>query len=258
MKNPSNGIIVLRQLKLSNKTIKRGISMAHKYQEISKILEDQIISGDFDQKLPTEDELIQTYEVSRNTIRKAIEILVKKGYIIPIQGSGLFIRDVASNGVNLENFRGLTSDYPNHEIGTKLLIFTTINAPEDIAHAMKCPVGTELYHVVRLRTIDSVPWVIEYSYFNKTLIPYLNREIIEHSIYHYIRKTIKNQLGYVDRMIEAGRLGAHDAHLLGLEEGDPSLISINKAMFKTGEIFDYSINIHNFKHARFLKLSNFL
>lgn len=232
--------------------------MSHKYQKISSTIESQIENGYYDQKLPTEDELIQTFGVSRNTIRKAIDILVKKGYIIPIQGSGMFIRDVASNGVNLENFRGLTSDYPNHKIGTELLIFTTINAPSEIAKAMKCEVGTELYHVVRLRKIDDIPWVIEYSYFNKTLIPYLNREIIEHSIYHYIRTTIKNQLGYVDRIIEAGKLGAHDASLLGLQEGDPSLVSINKAMFKTGEIFDYSINIHNYKHARFLKLSNFL
>ena len=232
--------------------------MAHKYQKISETIENQIAQGLYDQKLPTEDELIQSFGVSRNTIRKAIEILVKKGYIIPIQGSGMFIRDVSSNGVNLENFRGLTVDYPNHEIGTELLIFTTLNAPVEIAKAMQCEVGTELYHVVRLRRIDNTPWVIEYSYFNKTLIPYLNREIIEHSIYHYIRTTIKHQLGYVDRIIEAGKLGAHDASLLGLNEGDPSLISINKAMFKTGEIFDYSINIHNYKHARFLKLSNFL
>lgn len=232
--------------------------MAHKYQEISLTLENKIIDGLYDQKLPTEDELIQEYNVSRNTIRKAIDILVKKGYIIPIQGSGMFVRDTANTGVNLENFQGLTSDFPHHDIGTKLLTFTTVQAPEDIAHAMKCPVGTELFYIVRLRTIDSIPWVIEYSYFNKTLIPYLNREIVEHSIYHYIRTTIKNQLGYVDRILEAGKLSAHDASILELNEGDPSLISINKAMFKTGEIFDYSINIHNYKHARFIKLSNFL
>lgn len=232
--------------------------MLHKYQTISATIEQNIIDNVYDQKLPTEDELIQVFGVSRNTIRKAIDVLVKKGFVIPVQGSGMFIRDIRETGLNLENFRGLTQDFPNRDIKTEILIFTSIKAPKEIADNMKCAVGTELFHVVRLRHIDNIPWVIEYSYFNKTFIPYLNHEIISHSIYNFIKKTVKQQLGYVDRILEAGKLSAHDASLLKLHEGDPALISINKAMFRTGEIFDYSINIHNYQHARFMKLSNFL
>ncbi|NMB18685.1 MAG: GntR family transcriptional regulator, partial [Erysipelothrix sp.] len=62
--------------------------MKHKYQIVSASIEHKINTDLYKDKLPTEDELIVEYGVSRNTIRKAIQILVQKGIIIPIQGSG--------------------------------------------------------------------------------------------------------------------------------------------------------------------------
>lgn len=234
--------------------------MQHKYQAISQIIENNITNNHYSgPKLPTEEELIKEFSVSRNTLRKAIDVLVRKGYIMPVQGSGMFIRDISHTGaINLENFRGLTEDYKNHSIKTQVIEFKTIEATEELAEIMQCDVGTSLYFVNRLRVIDDIPWVIEYSYFNKRLIPYLNQEILEGSIYEYIRTALQKPIGYVDRILEARALNAVDAKLLGLQEGNPSLISTNKAMFKTGEIFDYSIDIHNYQHTRFLKLSNFM
>jgi len=52
--------------------------MAIKYKEIADRLEKEIQRGKFDQtkKLPTEEEMIKEFEVSRNTIRKAVTQLV--------------------------------------------------------------------------------------------------------------------------------------------------------------------------------------
>ncbi|MEG0328234.1 MAG: GntR family transcriptional regulator [Erysipelothrix sp.] len=235
--------------------------MTHKYKTISQELEEKILTGYYHagSKLPTEEELIHEYNVSRNTIRKAIDNLVKKGHIMPVQGSGLFIRDVSyKNAINLENFKGLTADHQGNTVTTELLEFKEIQANKEIAEIMKCKEGQDLYYVNRLRIIDGKQWVVEYSYFNKEYIPYLNREIILDSIYQYIQTGLKKQIGYVDRVIEAAPLNEQDAKLLGLEVGDPALISTNKSMFKTGEIFDYSIDVHHYKYTRFLKLSNLL
>lgn len=233
--------------------------MIHKYISVSQDLEDRIEKGDFrsEGKLPTEGELSAHYEVSRNTIRKAINNLARKGYITTVQGSGMFLRDVTSDkAINLENFRGLSVDYPHSVIETKVLEFEEINASEPIAKIMKCPIGTPLYYISRLRIIDGQEWVIEYSYFNRTYVPHLDLDIINSSIYGYIRDVLNKQLGYVDRIIEAAPLSPRDAKLLGLKEGEPCLVSTNKAMFRSGEIFDYSIDIHHYKFIRFLKLSN--
>ncbi|HOB34617.1 MAG: GntR family transcriptional regulator [Firmicutes bacterium] len=235
--------------------------MSTKYKVISESIENDIKSGKYREtgKLPTEDELIRQYRVSRNTIRKAVDILVKRGIIMPIQGSGMFLRKAPTDGcVNLEVFHGLTAGFSDRKVEAQVVDFKLLEADAQLAEVMECAVGTPVYHVQRLRLVDGKRFVVEYSYFNKDVIPYLSVEIARGSIYRYITEDLKKQIGYVDRVIEAGRLSKHDAELLGLEEGDPALISINRAMLKSGVIFDYSIDIHNYKHTKFLKLSNFV
>lgn len=230
-----------------------------KYKAIAEMIENDILNNVYQDvdKLPTEEELIETFKVSRNTIRKAIEILAKKGLVFSIQGSGLFIRRSSSEGcVNLENFYGLTKAF-NGNVVSKVVEFNVIHANEWLASKMKCKVGVEIYYVERVRYLDKKPYVYEYSYFNKEIIPYLSKDIIQNSIYRYITQDLKLQIGYVDRVIFADKLTSKQAISLDLNEGDPALVSQNVAMLKNGMVFDYSIDVHHYKETKFLKLSNF-
>lgn len=230
-----------------------------KYKTVAESIEKDIQNGvyhDVD-KLPTEDELIETFNVSRNTIRKAIEILTKKGLVFSIQGSGLFVRRSSCEGcVNLENFYGLTTAF-NGNVVSKIVEFSLINASEWLASKMKCKIGAEIYYVERIRYLDKKPYVYEYSYFNKEVVHYLSQDIIQSSIYKYITQDLKLQIGYVDRIIFADKLTSKQAIGLDLNEGDPALVSHNIAMLKNGIVFDYSIDVHHYKETKFLKLSNF-
>ncbi len=235
--------------------------MAVKYKIICDDIEKDIMGEAFkkNNKLPTEDELIEKYQVSRNTIRKAIDLLTRRGLVIPIQGSGVFLRNVSTNGcINLENFNGLTEGFGTDKVSTKVITLKLIEADKKLAQTMQCEVGTPIYFLERLRSVDGVPYVVEYSYYNKNVIPYLSEEIVSKSIYRYIREDLKKQIGFVDRVITADILGDHDARELGLTPGEPALISTNRAFLKSGVIFDYSIDIHNYKETKFLKLSNYL
>ena len=235
--------------------------MEVKYKIICDDMAQNIRNGLYlgSKKLPTEEELIEKYQVSRNTIRKAIDLLTRKGLVIPIQGSGVFIRNVSCNGaINLEDFNGLTEGFGPEQVTTKVISFKLIDADEKLATTMQCEIGTPIYYIERLRSVSGKPYVIEYSYYNKDYIPYLSEEIVSGSIYKYIREELKKQIGFVDREITAGILNEHDARELGLTPGEPSLISTNRAFLKNGVIFDYSIDIHNYKETRFLKLSNYM
>ena len=61
-----------------------------KYEVIFKALEKQIINNQYKvgNYLPTEKELTDSYQVSRDTIRKALQLLTEAGYIRKIHGSG--------------------------------------------------------------------------------------------------------------------------------------------------------------------------
>lgn len=64
--------------------------MAAKYQMIAKELEVMLLSGRSGGKLPTEVELCQQFECSRQTVRSALGVLQEKGLIVRRQGSGSY------------------------------------------------------------------------------------------------------------------------------------------------------------------------
>ena len=61
-----------------------------KYAEIYKDLKRKIETGEyeFQELLPSENTLVQEYDCSRNTIRRAIGDLVADGYVQTMQGKG--------------------------------------------------------------------------------------------------------------------------------------------------------------------------
>ncbi|MBM7650408.1 GntR family transcriptional regulator of bglA [Bacillus ectoiniformans] len=233
--------------------------MVPKYQQVAAQIESDIIDHVYQEtnKLLTEDEYAKKYQVSRNTVRKAIEILVNKGYVYQVQGSGVFIRTHHNKGyVNLEKLQGVTNDFSDRRVENKLLEFKQLTADENLAENMGCKVGTPIYFVKRLRYVDGNPFSIETSYFNKELVIYLDENIVKKSIYNYLRNDQKLAIGFADRIISADFLSKEQAELLGLKENDPALVVDNTVCLTNGAIFDYSQSVHHFQHVKLLKVSN--
>lgn len=234
--------------------------MQAKYKDVAMMIEDNIINGKYDitGKLPTVDELIKEFEVSRNTIRTALELLVNNGYIYQVQGSGIFVRQTCKEGyINISNMRGLTKDLEDKKIETKILKFDVTKADEEMAEKMKCKVGTELYYVKRLRIVDGTAFSVEDSFFNKEIITYLNSEIVENSIYEYVTNALKYTIGFADKVICCEKLQEQEAELLGLEELEGTLVIENRVYLSNGLIFDVSRAKYNYKNTKFISVANY-
>ena len=230
--------------------------MSTKYKQIVSELE----AGKYNEvkKLPREEDLIEKYQVSRTTIRKAIAMLVNKGYVYQVQGSGIFIREASlQDYVSLENLKGLTRDFPDKKIESKLINLMVINADEDLAKQMKCDVGTDIYFLERLRYVNEEPFAVEYTYLNKNVIPYMSEEIAHRSIYSFIINDLKLSIGFADKIIYADKLDSESAQLLQLSENDPTLVIENTVFLTNGTVFEVSKVIHNYKNTKLLKLANF-
>lgn len=234
--------------------------MSTKYGKIVTELERDILEGKYSdlKKLPTEEELMHHYEVSRTTIRKAISVLASKGYVYQIQGSGIFLREASLQGyLSLETLKGLARDYPNKKVESKVIDLQLIEADETIAAKLKCEVSGPVYFLKRLRFVDDKPLTVEYTYFNKKIIPYLNQEIALKSIYSYIIEDLGYTIGFADKIIYAEKLNAEDAGYFNLKEGDPALVIDSTEFLSTGDIFAVSKSIHHYQNTKLLKLANF-
>lgn len=233
--------------------------MQKKYETIVNILEKEILDGKYDsnKKLPTEEELISRLNVSKNTVRKAIDILVTKGYIYRVQGSGIFLRDFSREGcMDIREMNGLTKTYSNNNLKSKVLELSLIDADEELASKMRCNVNTKLYYVKRVRYLNSEPMEIEESYYNKEIIPYLNEEICSKSIFSYVINDLKLKIGFADRVISCEKLNEEEAELLNLKKDDPTLIINNTVFLSSGIVFDVSLEKYNYSKMKIISLTS--
>lgn len=229
--------------------------MATKYEIVINKLMNNIKDGvyDKDKKLPTEDELMNIFSVSRNTIRKAIEILVNHGYVYQVQGSGIFLRDSQKGKcVSLQEMNGLTKEFDDKRIESKIIEFSIIDADEKLAEKFKCALNTKIYHIKRVRYVNGEPIEVEESFYNKEIIPYLNEEICSSSIFNYITNDLKLNIGFADKIISCDVLTDEECELLEVEKGEPTLQLENTVFLSTGVIFDVSIERYNYRKIKLL------
>ena len=87
-----------------------------KYYRLMEDLKEKILSGEFKagDKLPSENELAYSYQISRQTVRKALSILENAGYIYAEHGKGTFCSELVHHNGNSKNIAVITtylSDY---------------------------------------------------------------------------------------------------------------------------------------------------
>ena len=138
------------------------------YQQLYEILRSKIVgrewsSGDL---IPGETELMETYEVSRNTVRDVLDMLVNEGLIYRHRGKGSFVAEQSLEQV-LIRIVSFTEDMRRRAIQPSSRVLTTelLPAPEEIATRLEIPPGEELALLCRLRLGNDEPMSIEESYF---------------------------------------------------------------------------------------------
>lgn len=225
-----------------------------KYQEIADQIELAIKNKNLNQgtQLPSLNELIAKYAVSKTTLVKALTTLEDKGIIYQVQGSGIFVRRQKRDGyIALMTNMGFTKDLENSKLSTKVIDLKVELPNADVARELNCTPGEEVYLIKRIRYIDNQVLCIERSYYRKKLVPYLNREIISESIFNYLKEVLKLKIGFSDKYLRTDTLKKTESTLLELPENSPGLYIDELFYTVSGEPFDLSQTIYNYKHANF-------
>lgn len=137
------------------------------YEQIYQLLRNKISDGQLrpGDLLPSEAELVEQYQVSRATVRQALDELVSDGLIQRKQGRGTFVSPhrVEQGLVRIVSF---TEDMKQRglEPGTKLRSAELIPASDILARHLEIPVDEPLARIERLRLADGEPMSIEMSY----------------------------------------------------------------------------------------------
>ncbi|GAM60931.1 transcriptional regulator [Vibrio ishigakensis] len=131
-----------------------------RYLQIADTLIERISSGELPagSMLPTEGELQQEFDVSRVTIRKAMQKLVEKDLLFRQRGSGTYVKapKAQHNALQLSGFVEEVSAQGKTP-SSKIITFELIECDELVAEKLELDLGEEVYSIRRLRLIDDEP-----------------------------------------------------------------------------------------------------
>ena len=141
------------------------------YKELKADIESERLP--YQSLMPSENQLIVRFDCSRNTVRRAIAMLAEEGYVQPMHGRGVRVIYTKTQTppfliAGIESF-GESARRNNLKTTTKLIRFTELTADDHISHRTGFAVGTELYYVQRVRSLDGDPCVFDVNLFDKKL-----------------------------------------------------------------------------------------
>lgn len=228
-----------------------------KYLEIYQDLKHKIEDGTyaFQELLPSENQLIQTYDCSRNTVRRAISALVTEGYVQTMQGKG--VRNIFQPTVQasftlggIETFR--ESALRNHQMPrTEVLCFAEIVADQKIADKTGFPAGAELYYLQRLHYLDGKALILNHNYFLKDVARNLTKEIAEHSIYAYLEQELHIAIITSKRVMTVEKMTEIDEKYLDLGDYNCLAVVSSQTYDSNGTMFEYTQSRHRPDYFRF-------
>lgn len=176
--------------------------------------------------LPTEKELQAQFDVSRTTIRSALNSLHQKGLIIRIPGKGTFI--VKPRIVhNIGTITSFTDEMEMRGIkpSTKLLSFSRIDPPEYITKDLNIPLNSKVVMIRRLRFANAEPIAINDTYLPEDMVPgLLEKGLKGESLYKLLENDYRWQFHQTRETIEATLIVDEEAFLLEVPSGSPGLL----------------------------------
>lgn len=198
------------------------------YFQLQESIRKKIARGVYkpDEPIPTELELQKEYDVSRETVRKAINDLVLAGLVEKRRGKGTFVsRPKITHRIGRVYSSTEEVIARGMEPGTEFIGIERMVPPDFISKEMGLEPGEEVIRAKRLRLADDEPVAILVSYLPARLVPDLPEvRFVNNSLYHTLEERYGLVLSDCDEIIEAGLVDAADAKLLNIATSRPVLV----------------------------------
>ncbi len=190
------------------------------YLQLKDTLTADIRAGTYHshQRLPSERELALRYNVSRMTVRQALLELAHDGAIYTRVGKGTFVA-APKIDQQLRALTGFTQDVRSRggRPASKVLEAAVIEAPPEVAAALRLPPGSLVNLLVRVRFSDDLPLAIERACLSCALCPDLLRhDFSVESLYDVLENAYGLALVEAEQSFEAALAEPSELRLLEL------------------------------------------
>ncbi len=215
-----------------------------KYKEVysdikEKIRNGYLKSGEF---LESESELANKYSYSKDTIRKALSMLELDGYIQKVKGkNSLVLGHGRLKNTYLSSIQTSAELNKMEELNitTDLISLYIIQGEEDIMKIFHVSEDFDFYKVVRTRSLDGERIELDHLYFDRRIVPFLNKKIAETSIYEYLENKLNLKISHSRREIKFRY--ANEEEKKHMDLGDYTMVVVIESLtyLSNGNLFQY-------------------
>lgn len=223
-----------------------GRTTGPRYVQLRRRLEEGIETGVLapDTSLPPEREIAEITDLSRVTVRKAIQELVKEGVIEQRQGSGSFVRaPIAKVEQSLSQLTSFTEDMHRRgmETTSKWLERGIFLPSPDEMLGLGLAAGDSVARIYRLREAGGQPMALERAALPLDLLP--NPIEVTTSLYEVLDRNGCRPVRAIQK-ISALNLEAVEAELLGVAEGTAGLSIQRTSYLESGRVAELTRSIY--------------
>lgn len=219
-----------------------------KYYQLKRALIEQIDNEEFapNVPIPSERELVETYQVSRITVRKAIEELVNEGYLYKVQGKGTYVK-TDEGGSDLFAITSCTEDVIRLGMtpSRKVVVSEVVKANMKRAKTLEITLDDNVCMMGRILYADKEPLNYTLTFLPEKLFPgLLQHEFDKESLYTVLQDEYGVKITKARRTMEAILAKDHIAEYLEVKEGSPIMLF---RCVTYGMVNGKEIPIENFK-----------
>lgn len=178
------------------------------------------------QSLPVEDDLSESFGVSRNVVREALDLLRREGLIERIPGVGTLLTG-SKLCQKLDELKGLAESFEVYHVAidNKVLAGREVQANALVAQKLGVEEGSNVVFVERLRVVDGVPLSLDDSYLRTEVAQaLLGADLFSKDLFSVLEDVQHTLLGWAEVTTEAVAADPATADLLNVPAGSPLLL----------------------------------
>ncbi|MGO1765787.1 hypothetical protein CAP48_18405 [Advenella sp. S44] len=221
-----------------------------RYYKIYRLLKQAIENGQYDHQeaMPGENILAETYQVSRLTIRRSLDLLQSEGLVERRQGSGTFpiARNVATHPLSAD-INKLVDHLNKMGTGTqvRLLSFEYETAGQMAAHQLELPAKSKVQKAIRVRYHDDKPFSYLITYVPEDIGRRYTKDDMTQQPLQALLKGLGIKLGSAEQSFTATAADVHHADALDVGISSPLLCIKRLTRDTLGRPVEYLIAVYN-------------
>jgi GntR family transcriptional regulator len=240
---------------MSPSDIDKNLPIPYHYQ-LRELLRDEITSGHWEvgERLPSERELCDAFNLSRTTIREALDALVSEGLLRREKGRGTFVAEPKITEKWLETADSFTESMldQGYQLETTVLSLSVEKAPSKVARELRLRSEEPVIVLTRLRSILQEPILVVTSYIPQRICPALVEEdFSSQSLYQLLREKYGIHIAQAKRFMEAVAADEMESSLLHVRQGAPLLLIESTAYLDDGTPVEFFKARHRGDRTRF-------